>query len=209
VSNRREIGRTRYSLPANTRFAFHFAKSCRCRNGMALACFEQTKNTVILLAEDERCWPVVPPLFAAVSRHATFAARRARVHSLAMHRLCNGSRFSGFNRVPVTAYWNRSGDRIVRGAARGSFSLAFLIPHHSTRGSLYLPCQVLVPVIAIGYCVVIRTLRNARTDVKGEWCHRDRTHRSRYGDSSTNSSVRSTSAVRRAPSLGSAARCRW
>jgi hypothetical protein len=29
------------------------------------------------LAEDERCWPVVPPLFAAVSRHAAFAARRA------------------------------------------------------------------------------------------------------------------------------------
>ena len=44
---------------------------------------------------------------------------------------------------------------IVRGAAQGSYSLAFLIPHRSTRGSLFPPCQVLVPVIAVGSSVVV------------------------------------------------------
>jgi hypothetical protein len=67
------VGRIAVLLAANTRFAI--ANSCRY--GMAPACSEQTKNTVIPLAEDERCWPVVPPLFAAVSRHATLSARRA------------------------------------------------------------------------------------------------------------------------------------
>jgi hypothetical protein len=49
---------------------------------------------------DERCWPVVPPLFAAFLRYATFAARRddvaghCGVAHRAMHRPCNGSRLS-------------------------------------------------------------------------------------------------------------------
>jgi len=47
---------------------------------------------------------------------------------------------------------NRS---VVGGAARGAFSLAILIPHHSTRGSLYRSCQVLVPVVAICSSVVL------------------------------------------------------
>jgi len=44
----------------------------------------------------------------------------------------------------------------VRGAARGSFSPAFLSPLHSNRGSLSPPCRVLVPVVASD-CVSIHT----------------------------------------------------
>jgi hypothetical protein len=61
--------------------------------------------------------------------------------AFAMHRPCNGSRFSGKLRMcpsPPTGIFR---GRSVRGAARRSFSLAFPIPHHSyTRFSVsFLP----------------------------------------------------------------------
>jgi hypothetical protein len=110
------------------------------------------KNTVIPSTGDERCWPVVPPLFATPSRCAAFAARRddcpGRCEERRIARCIGpvtGAVFPGAPGYPSPPTARRS---VVRGAARGSCSLAFLIPLRSDRGSLYPPCQVLVPVVA-------------------------------------------------------------
>ena len=103
---------------------------------------------------DERCaargtTPVCRGLTARDLCCMATIPRPDRARGGAMHRRCNGRRLlPGEHPSPPTAPVRSP---VVRGAARGSSSLAFRIPLRSYRGSLARSRQVLVPVIAVGY----------------------------------------------------------
>lgn len=104
-------------------------------------------------AGDERCTARgTTPVRRDLAAHdlGCTTTTMAKSHSGAMHRLDNGSHLPrmGHPSPPTSRRWIH---RWVRGAAQGSFSLAFRIPHHSLRGSLARFRQVLVPVIAVRF----------------------------------------------------------
>lgn len=134
--------------------------------GMRSPCRSARKNTVIPSTGDERCWPVVPPLFAGTSRSAALAARRDGIDGRCGERRiarCIGPVTGAVCPSPGTRRRLLHGLSVVRGAARGSCSLAFRIPLRSNRGSLHPPCQVLVPVVASTTSVVVADLTGSET----------------------------------------------